>query len=284
MHKCQGTSQLLLLPGAVAQPHVSPAATRCIGQQGVAPKDAVRGDRHLAAGPGAVRRRASAGGADVGARSDRDAGREASAGARRRRAPAAAAPGPRRWPRCGPRACAASCQSHRDLSDDARDSRSISGWPQRNDSSRRRSSLAHGMRVRGARGRRRRDAGTAVKLSLARRTAGRPTSRSTSVELAGFDGSSARVRRRSIRRRPLTCTAHVRDSCDTRVSPTRTGRRGRMPRATTSSRMCRSACRSGRRRSARPFDAVDRRRGRDGRAHASSIATATSSPARSAWS
>ena len=93
MHKCQGTSQLLLLPGQSQNRTYRLQDIAWSDRQGVAPKDLFDGIDTSIAGPGAVRRAAAAGGA-------RRSALQAIARSRRRRAarrlassgPAAAVP------------------------------------------------------------------------------------------------------------------------------------------------------------------------------------------------
>ena len=60
MHKCQGTSQLLLLPGQ-SQNRTYGCRTRCSIEQGVAPRDLFDGIDVRLDGPGAFRGAGGAG-------------------------------------------------------------------------------------------------------------------------------------------------------------------------------------------------------------------------------
>ena len=103
MHKCQGTSQLLLLPGQSLNRDLSAARQRhrsAGSRAGVA----LRGDRHHAAGPRAVCGRAAAGDLTAGHHRDCGVGRPEASAALAAQGPTAAAPAARRRPRCGSRA------------------------------------------------------------------------------------------------------------------------------------------------------------------------------------
>ena len=237
----------------VAEPHVSAAGLDCSTRSGVAPPaicstastrrfaglDALRGARppaSLTHGIGTRRRRKRCRRREAGAH---DAG------------PAAAVAGARRGT-AAPSAHLAAVSSARPAPNGSgARTRSTSVSPRRSGSSRTRWSSPPGIAPRCAGRRWRRDAGAGgERLACMRRLARRRRRCAASSSPGSTAGSQRRVTGRSRRRRGDVQGA-LRDSRRTRTCRRRTGRRARMRRATTSSRTCRSACRSVRRRSAR---------------------------------
>ena len=164
MHKCQGTSQLLLLPGQTLN-RTYRLRDSVIGRAGRRAGDAVRGHRHHAAGARAVRRRAAARRSD-GRRCRRSRRRSPTRVGRRSAAQRSDGRGAGRSSTglAAVRELAREARRRSTLSDDARYEIDFR-LAQKERSSRRRScSPRHA--PRGARRRRRRDAGAAVKLSL----------------------------------------------------------------------------------------------------------------------
>ena len=243
MHKCQGTSQLLPLPGQSFN-RTYRLRDSVIGQPGVAPTIALRRHRHHPArparrSPGARPPAASAAGVHGDRRRSRRT-RTTALGTQR-----SGGRGARRWSAGWPRSarCARQLAVARAVGRRAlRDRLPARAQGGRSSSRRIVARLRHA--VRGAGGRRRGDARAAGEaLARRRRTtaADDVTHRraSTSRDSTGASASCAGDGAEGGRPAPAPATGTIpADATDHRA---RTGRRGRMPRATTSSRTRRSA-------------------------------------------
>ena len=254
MHKCQGTSQLLPLPGQSFNRTYRLRDT-VMGTPGVAPRDLFEGIDTSLAGLARVRRQPRRL-ADLTA-GDRRRLRHAVVGrvarARRRAARGAAGAAARRPGWRAVRALRARAGRDSTLSADARYEIDFRLAPKESQFQQA-LVLAYGMRLEALADDGVVMRGQPVKLSFAMANNG-----PADVALAGVDARRASTAHGAscagsvAQGRALTCAGERRRFRRARRSPARTGRRARMRRATTSSRTSRSACRSVRRRSTRRF-------------------------------
>ena len=236
MHKCQGTSQLLLLPGA------SPSRTYRLKdtrhrRAGRGAEGHVRGDRHVGSGPCRLCRRAAAGGARVGAPDHRGERRDGVPGTRRRRAPRPHAG--RSRPGLPPSVSCARTSSPWICPTRARyeiDFRLAPKERQFQDAL----VLTHGIRVEVLADDGVVVPGQPIKLSLVAGNNGPADVAVKSVQFAGFVGDAPACAGAVQSGSALTCATRAARRATHRCRR-RTGRRARTRRDTTSSPACRSA-------------------------------------------
>ena len=238
MHKCQGTSQLLPLPGQTFN-RTYRLRDSVIGQPGVAPTIPLRRHRHQPARAGSVRRapgagRRSAAGVTAIAGAVSDATRH---WARRVRLPPRA---PLVKGLAAVRALRGQLASLGAV-EPTRNTRSISVSLAKRTSSSRPSSPPTAMRIEALADDGVVMRGQPVKLSIAVANNGADDVSIAGVDIAGLSAASASCQATVKKGSSFTCSATGHDSRATRRSPGRTGRRVKTRHATTSSRTLRSA-------------------------------------------